>query len=577
MAGSHRPRPLQRLTWLLWEDRTDIAVLVVYAVATALLSLAVPLASQALVNTIAAGVSTQPLFVLTGAVLVGLLLAGLLNLLRASLVDVMQQRVFARVALRLAHNLPRVDATAVTHYNGAELMNRFFDVINVQKSWSKIAQDGPGAVVEVVVGLGLLSLYGANMFALSLALVAAGVFVLVLCSWGGLRTQLRESNEKYRVAAWLEEMTECQAALKMNAAPQFAVERTDAHVRDYVLARRAHFRVLARHLAAHYLLQAVAVSALLGLGGWMVVHQQFTLGQLVAAELILMSVMKAADKLVRLTEPWYDMLTGLEKVGVLLDLPLEPRGSRAPDAQSTGAEVVGRGVRYAYGENEVLHDVDLRVQSGEKVVVVGPNGGGKTTLGQIATGLLVPQRGMLTIDGVDVREIPFEALQRQVSIVWGRNEIFDGTLEHNVVLGRAHTNAELRQALEDAAMDEHLRWLPEGLRTPLVRGGHNLSRGQWVRIQIARALLQRPRLLFLDDAFEGVDPQTRRGLLDRLFGGPWTLICVSHRLETALRADRVVVMENGRIVESGAPKALLADSTSRFRHVMSPDEEAAHV
>ncbi|NDD29842.1 MAG: ATP-binding cassette domain-containing protein [Proteobacteria bacterium] len=484
---------------------------------TALLALAVPLASQALVNTIAAGVSLQPLIVLTAAVLVGLLFAGLIQVLRDSLVEVLQQRVFARVALRLARNLPRVEARALSEHHGSELMNRFFDVLTVQKTWSKIMQDGPGAVVEIMIGLSLLSLYGASMLALALALVASGVFVLVLCSFGGLRTQLRESHEKYLVAGWLEEMSECQAALKLSAASDFALDRTDALVRGYVLARRAHFRVLLRHLTAHYLLQAVAIAALLGLGGWMVITQSFTLGQLVAAELVLMSVMKAADKLVKLVDPWYDLLTALEKVGVLLDLPLESRGERSLPGKSEGIEISAQSVRFAYGDHVVVDDIDLHILAGEKVVLIGPNGSGKTTFGQMAVGLLSPDRGLLTLDGIDVRDVTHEALNQQVSVVWGRNEIFDSTLESNVVLGRPHSTAELQQALEQAAVSDHLPWRP------------------------------------------------------------WTLLCVSHRLETVERADRVVVIEKGRIVEEGPPKTLLEKRTSRLRAAMALEKESTRV
>ncbi|NDD31588.1 MAG: ABC transporter ATP-binding protein, partial [Proteobacteria bacterium] len=166
---------------------------------------------------------------------------------------------------------------------------------------------------------------------------------------------------------------------------------------------------------------------------------------------------------------------------------------------------------------------------------------------------------------------------QQVSVVWGRNEIFDSTLEGNVVLGRSHSTAELQQALEQAAVSDHLPWLPQGLRTPLVRGGHNLSRGQWVRVQFARALLKRPRLIFLDDAFEGVDPRTRHDLLDRLFSGPWTLLCVSHRLETVERADHVVVIDKGRVVEQGAPRTLLDDRSSRLRAAMALEKESTCV
>ena len=564
MAGG-APRPYSRLATLLWRDRTDLAVLGIYAAVSSILALAVPLAAQALVNTIAAGISVQPLVVLTGAVFAGTLLAGFTVLLRFSLVEIMQQRVFARVVLDLAERVPRVDHRALSDEDPSELMNRFFDVVSIQKAWSKLALEGPGALLEVLVGLALLAFYGPTFLALALLMGAAGIVVLGLLSWGGLRTSLRKSEEKYRVAGWLEELAICQGAFKLVAPADFGLRRADEIVRDYILARRRHFGVLLRQNAAWYLVQALVSAGVLGLGGWLVIQQQLSLGQLVAAELVVITVLKASEKLVRLLDPWYDLLTALEKVGHLADLPLDGKGTRSWPASDRAASVECRGVRLAYqGSRPVLQDLDLELAPGERVCLVGANASGKTTLAMVLAGLVSPDSGRVALDGLDLRDASREELSRQVALVRSQNEILGDTLENNVLLGREANLEELREALRVSCVEDHAPWLPQGLQTPLVRQSRNLSRGQWMRIQIARALLHRPRLLILDDALAGVDEPTREELFDRLFQGPWTLLCVAHRPQIAMRADRVVVMEEGRIVESGSPSELRANPDSRF-------------
>lgn len=580
MTHDH-PHPLRRLVAVAWSDRGDLLVLAVYALMSALLALAVPLSAQALVNSIAAGLSVQPLVVLTAAVLAGGLLYGLVILLRLCLVEVMQQRIFARTALALSDRLPHVDYRALAHEDGSELLNRFFDVMTIQKTWAKLATDGPGAFIEVAVGLALLAFYGPILLAFDLILVGAGVTLILLCSFGGLSTSIRESVQKYRVAGWLEEIAVCQNAFKLTASPDFCLDRTDQHVQAYIRARRSHFAVLLRQHVVWYLLQAVASAGILGLGGWMVINQQLTLGQLVASELVVLAVLKSAEKLVRLLDSWFDLLTALDKVGHLLDLPLDRREGRPLPSPEGPAKVSCRSVTFAWRPppaRPVFQGLDLHIAPGERVCLVGTNGSGKTTLARLLAGVLTPDEGRVAIDGVDVRETSLAQLSRHVALVASQNEIIEDTLATNVVLGRDVPPERLHEALRGACVDDHLPWLPLGVETPLARQSHNLSRGQWMRVQIARAILTRPRLLILDDAMAGIDDPTREALFERLYQGPWTLLCISHRPQTVRRADRVLVLHEGAIVESGPPAALAATPGSHLSRLfpeLCPGSEAS--
>lgn len=551
------------------EDRGDFAVILVYNLVGSLLTLAVPLAAQALVNTVAQGMFLQPLVVLTGAVLGGLLFAGFLTILKFLLVEGMQQRIFARVALRLSERLPRVRHRALADQDAQELMNRFFDVVNIQKSWFKLVFEGPGAVIEVLVGLALLALYGTEFLAFALALCGAGVLVFFLLGWNGVRSSIAVSAEKYRVAGWLEEMARCHSAVKLSGTPEYWTGRAERLVSQWLRRRRAHFQVLLRQHATWYLLQAVALGAVLGLGGWLVIEGQLSLGQLVAAELVVWNVLKAFGKLVRLIPSWFDLLTGLDKVGHLTGLPLDRQGGRRMRDDGRGAVVTMRGVDFSYGARPLLQGLDLEVPAGGRVCLLGPAGGGKSTVARMLCGLLEPGRGQVEVDGLDVREVDLRDLSRHVALVGGGQEILEGTLEENLLLGRDLPRHDLQWSLALSGLEEHLSCLPEGLRTELLPGGRNLSDSEAQRVLLARGVVGRPRLLLLDEPFRGMDEGQVRAVVEGLFDArlPWTVVAVSTEPEAVRRADTVHVIRDGRVVETGTPKALAADPESALNRL----------
>lgn len=562
------PQPLERFWALAKIDAHDLLILLSYTLVTGLLSLAVPLAAQAVVNTIAAGIFLQPLIVMTVLLFVGLLFVAILRMFKLRLVETLQQRIFARVVMQLGSRIPKIQTQAFSKEYMPELVNRFFDVMTIQKAWGKLLLDVPASLLQVAIGLILMAFYSPWLLAFDFAIIAfIGICSMVLGT-GGIKTSINESIEKYRVAEWLEDLGRCHISFKTHGFPNFILQRSDQLVVSYLHARRSHFAVLFSQSFSTYLFQALASAGILAIGGWLVINRQLTLGQLVAAELVVLNVLSALEKLIRNCDTYYDLLTGLDKVGYLTDLPLERRTGAQMIDTTEGASVVMQDVSFSYNSGiPVLGNVNLRIQAGERASLVGASGAGKTTLAHILCGFLEPDSGAIEFAGMDVRDLSLAAVRRCIGFVGDANEIFEGTIEENVSMGRAYvTHKDVRWALGVAQLAAEVARLPEGLQTQLVASGKNLSRGQVQRLLIARAIAHHPSLVILDEAFTGIDERTKLAIVEKLLDveNRWTLIDISHDAEVVKRSDQVYVLADCQIVEFDSPATLSWRSDSEF-------------
>lgn len=564
----HHMQPLDRFLALVKSDARDLSILLSYTLVTGLLSLAVPLAAQAVVNTIAAGIFLQPLIVMTILLFAGLLFVAVLRMYKLKLVETLQQRIFARVVMQLGARIPRIQTQALSKEYMPELINRFFDVMTIQKAWGKLLLDVPASLLQVAIGLILMAFYSPWLLAFDFAIISFILICSMVLGVGGIKTSIQESHEKYRVAEWLEDIGRCHISFKTHSFANFILEKSDQLVVNYLDARKSHFTVLFRQSFSTYLFQAIASAGILAIGGWLVINRQLTLGQLVAAELVVLNVLSALEKLIRNCDTYYDLLTGLDKVGHLTDLPLERRtGSETTDT-TNGATLVMNDVCFNYNsDTPVLQNLNLVIQAGERTSLVGASGAGKTTLAHILCGLLEPSSGAIEFGGMDVRDISLPAMRRCIGFVGDANEIFEGTIEENVRMGRDYvSHKDVRWALGLAQLTEDITRLPEGMNTPLVASGKNLSRGQVQRLLIARAVSHRPSLLILDEAFTGIDERTKLAIVDQLLHSenPWTLIDISHDAEVVKRSDQVYVLSAHRIAEFGSPASLSWRADSEF-------------
>lgn len=558
--GAPTMEPIARLRALLGAERRTLWVAIVYSVVIALLSLVVPVAVQSLVNTIAFGSALQPLVVLTLFVLVALGFSTAMNALRAGVVEIIQRSIFARVATDVTWRLLRVRAEAFDRYHGPELVNRFFDTVTVQKSASLLLIDGLSILMQTIIGMVLLAVYHPWLLAFDVLMIIAMLAIIFVLGRGAIYTSIGESKAKYALEAWLEHIAANLITFKSVGGPEFAVQRSQRLLEQYLTYRKKHFRILVRQIIGSFALQAVASSALLGIGGWLVIDRQLTLGQLVASELVVAGMLSAFTKFGKQLEVFYDLCAAIDKLGALIDLPLERPGGEAlvPSGGAMRLSLRDLQVQYPDGSRPALSVRAWDIDAGERVGVTGRNGSGKSTLADVLFGLRTQATGSLRVDGVDVRALPLAALRREVALVRGV-ELFPGTVLDNVRLGRPLPHADVSRALEEVGLLDELLDMPEGLDTELHPHGRPLSYRQACRLMIARAIAGRPRLIILDGALDQIDQQDEQELAEVLFAAdaPWTLICITERPDLLERCTRVVRLEDGEVRDT-TPK----DATS---------------
>lgn len=536
VVGEH-PSPWARLQALLHPEWSDIWIVLVFALFVGLMTLATPIAVEALVNTVAFGRLLQPVVILALLLFGFLAFAAAMRAFQTWVVEIIQRRLFARVAGALAYRLPRVEVGSLAGQYAPELVNRFFDVVTVQKISAQLLLDGVALTLGAIIGMSVLAFYHPWLLAFDILLLLMILLIVFVLGRGAVSSSIKESKSKYNTAAWLEELARCQIAFRNDGAPEFASERADFLVETYLTQRRNHFRILFRQILFALCLQAIASTVLLGLGGFLVISGELTLGQLVAAELIVTVIVGSFAKLGKHMESFYDMLAAVDKLGVLFDLPLEPAHGALSLTSDRGAELRMRNVKCA---GMVGPAVNLMLEPGARLAVTGPEGVGKSALMQRIYGLGETASGHLEIDEVDVRDLRRDMLRHHVALVRGV-EVFGGTIAENTSLERPGIGLkEIRESLKDVGLLDTVMAMSDGLDTRLTPTGDPLSDNQAKRLMLARAIVAKPRLLVIDGLLDGFsDDDAERlaaGLLDR--ERPWTAVVVTGRNAISAMCDQ---------------------------------------
>lgn len=549
----HNVHPWHRLKWLLRLESRELWVAAIYSAVIGLVSLVLPVATQTLVNTIAFGAVMQPLVVLTAIVFIALLFAAILNGYRLWVVELIQRRIFVRISGDVTHRLVRVQPEAFDQYHGPELVNRFLEVVSVQKAAATLLVDGLTVVFSATIGMILLAIYHPWLLAFDVFLLVLFHIILFPFGIGAIPTAVKESKAKYALVAWMEEIARHQIAFKTKSGATLASDKSNALVLDYLGYRAKHFRILLRQILSSFVLQALASAVLLGVGGWLVMERQLTLGQLVAAELVVALVLASFTKFGKHLEAFYDLMASIDKIGYLSDLPVERTDGEAVPGISDGATIRMQIHSAGHiGVRSVLSGLEWEIPAGAKYGLVGCAGSGKSFLFDTLYLFRAPEDGWIEYDGKDTRDLSLDDLRQQIGLV-RKAEIFDGTILENLQLGRFSLDtAEAREALAHAGLLEEVQALPDGLSTKLQTGGSPLSSSQAIRLEIARALANNPRLLLLDECLDFLeDVPARNELLDRLMGpkAPWTVVVATQSEEILSRCDKVFRLEGGQVRE----------------------------
>ena len=548
--GGDHPRPFRRLVEIVRPERGDVLAIVLYAAFVGLLSLTIPIAVQQLVNTVAFGGLVQPVVVVALMLLLGLAIAASFSAFQAYLSEIVQRRVFVRACLDLAERLPRVAPGTFEGRSATGFVNRFFDLVTLQKMGAKLLIDGSGVILQASTGLLILSFYHPLMLGLSVVLFGTMAVVSFTLGRHAPRTALRESTAKYELAYWMEELVRHDSVFRTTAGRSLAAERADALASSWVAARRHHYRTVFRQLAAALGLQVVVNSLVLALGGFLVVAGELTLGQLVASEIIVAAVVAAFARLARYFESYYDVLAAVEKVGGMIDLPLEPGDQPQPRGFEAGAaSVEASELSCSRGGERVLEEVSLRLEPGDRAALVADSEQSVGVLLETLAGLRTPASGWVALEGEDLRNRLPQDVADDVALLRGA-EILPATIRENLTVARREaTTDELRGALDAVGLLQAVRALPDGMDAMLGPDGFPLSRSQSTLLVIARALVAGPRLVLIDDTSLPLDPEVRKPALDALLqpAAPWTVLVASRDQTVLEQCDATFRLEGGRL------------------------------
>lgn len=536
----HGPPPFERLLQMVRAERSDLWAIVLFSAAIGGLTLATPIAVQQLVNSIAFGGLIQPVVVLALLLFAVLAFSGVVSAVQALVSDVIQRRLFIRVVADVAERLPRAQARAFDRHHGPELVNRIFEVVTVQKVGSMLLIEGTSVLLQTVVGLLVLSFYHPLMLGFSVFLIAGIASVVFWMGRGAIPSAIRESKAKYEVFGWLEELARHPSTFRDDWQRVYARMRTDALATSWLFERTAHFKIVLRQTVGALGLQVVASSALLALGGVLIVQGQLTLGQLVASELIVTVIVSNVAKLGKQLERFYDLMAAVDKLSILIDLPLERAKGVALAPSDRPAAIALSNIEFGFEDRPVFSDLSFRIEAGERVALEGPLGIGKSSLLDLLFGLREPSAGYITIDGQDYRDLHLDSLRDSVALVRGA-EIFSGTIRENIRVGRrSFDDEEMIRVLDAIGVLGEIRALPQGLETWVSSDARPLSQVQIARLMLARAILSRPRLLLIDRTLEDLDEDARERICTLLFdpNAPWTLVVVSEREDVLAHCTR---------------------------------------
>ncbi|PWJ44792.1 peptidase domain-containing ABC transporter [Sediminitomix flava] len=561
--------PVSRLFRLFESESKDFVLIMFYGVLISVISLALPVGIQAVIELISAGVVFNSIILLISLVLIATLVVGVLQVMQRSMVEFLQRRLFAKAAFEMSFRLPRVKMESLVGESAPELMNRFFDVLTIQKGLPKLLMEMTGAALQIIFGLMLLSFYHPTFILLTVFLISGVIILLLFTGPQGLRAKLITSKYKYKVVHWLEEVARTLYVFKLAGHSNLSVERMDNFVNNYLFYRKKYFSKIIQQFFSVVLFRTLITGGLLVVGSWLVIERKITLGQFVATEIIIILVLNALEKLVAGADTVYDMLTAVEKIGQVTDLPLEKRGGVSlPKGDVNGAfyEISNLNYKYPNSKSYVLKDINLSIKSGERISVAGYNGAGKNTLAKVLSGMVDSFEGNIIINNTSVRDINLSHLRDNVSKNVVEDNVFDGTIMENISMGRTRVSyQDVIWALECVDLDKYVNALPKGLLSQMLATEKRHSAGVAKRITLARSIAERPQMLILNDIFQDMCKHDKLKVLGKIMDreNPWTMMCITNDPLIFSLSDRILFMQDGKIVGQGSYEEMLQNPIFR--------------
>ncbi len=546
---------INRFWSLLAPDRKEIRNVYIFAIFSGLLALGFPLGIQMIINFIQLGQVSTSWFVLVGLVVVAIGFSGMLNIYQLRITENLQQRIFTRSAFEFSERIPKMKMEVLLKRYTPEITNRFFDTINIQKGLSKILIDSTSAILQIFFGLLLLSFYHSFFIFLGLFLIVILAFIIRSTAKKGFQTSMEESTFKYKIANWLDEITQARVSFKMAGFSLFNLNQTNTFVNNYLSAREKHFKVLVQQYGFLILFKVIIALALLIVGGVLVLNQQMNIGQFVAAEIIILLVLNSVEKLILNLEIFYDVLTAIEKIGQITDLPIEQMNGVEFEKPNDGVHVHVSNVSYQFAQFQfpVLNEVSFEVNRNERICFVSDSSLSVNVLFSLISGIYDFQKGNISINDIPISNISKNSLREEIGTFLIQDQFVNSSIYDNVAFGRE--GIDLKQVAELAVkleFSEFVEQINDKFNAIINPERNVLPSDIATRILLARAFITNPSLLLLEDPTSGMNSEQSSFIAQTIRSiGKSTIIMSSFEDEIHQISDRIIEIKGGKIIFEG--------------------------
>lgn len=538
---------IRQLNQVLFPDRKDVVAMYIFALFAGLVQLSLPLGIQSIINFVMAGTFSTSIAVLIGLVVFGVFIAGLLQVRQLQLLEKVKQKIFVRYSLEYSDRIPKLNIEKLDGEYLPELTNRYFDTVSLQKSMDKLLIDLPGAIIQVTLGLLLLAFYHPIFIGFGLFLMVTVASIIRFTSPQGLRTALKASSYKYKMAAWLQEIARSIKSFKYTKGTSLHMNKSDEVAGKYLESRTGHFRILLTQFWSLISFRIVITAAMLIIGAYLLVNQQINVGQFIAADIVIIAIIASIEKVITNLDSIYDALVSVEKLNAIAGADLEESGTVKLAPEKDGVDISFKNVSFSYeNSDQVLRGISLDIQKQQIVQLKGVSGSGKSTVLRLLTGAFSNYKGDILLNGVPLSNYNVESLRAQTGILLSVQDIFEGSLWDNITMGnKAVTLEQVSKLAELCGLQEFIRTSRNGYDSQLLPVGNKLSRNVRKNILLMRALLGPSRLMLLEEPFEHLREPYRTNMINYIRQEKnATIVIASEDERLAPHCDKIIQLDN---------------------------------
>jgi ABC-type bacteriocin/lantibiotic exporter with double-glycine peptidase domain len=548
MTGN--PSPVKRIFKLIRLEHKEITSVYFIAIMNGLILLAIPVGIQALIGFTQTNIISASIILLIVLIVVSVFTAGVLQVKQMQVIEKIQQKIFVKYAFAISKKIPLLKLSAVDNYYLPELINRFFDIGNLQKGLSKLLLDFPFAIIQILLGLLLLAFYHPVFIAFGVMLILVIAAILYFSGTKGLQKSIEESTYKYKVAGWLEEVARIIRSAKFSKSPEFFLQKTDENVTRYLEARTGHFKILELQYKTLIGFKTVVTTAMLVVGTYLMLSQQLNVGQFIAAEIVILTIINSVEKLVSNLDSVYDVLTAVEKIEQLTDKETETGGTFILPANIKGMSVSLKETSFTFPDASipVISNISFSVKPGEKVCIRGEEGAGKSALLRLIAGSYQDFKGAILINDIPINNYNLQSLRLKTGVVISQQDIFEGSLMENICMGFEGADIiEVQELCNKVGLSGYINTLKNGFDTLLYATGKKLPGHATKKIFLVRAMLNHPALLLLEEPWAGLEEihqQTIKHMLVNELKNT-TVFVITKDEDFARSCDLIITLKKG--------------------------------